>query len=122
MKKLTEEWLKAAKDDLRVIDRIGQDEHLTHMIAFHAQQAVEKSLKAAIEEYGLGSVRVHSLERLFEIIRPYIKIDTDPLIVEDALKRFPAFPPYGPGRCCAKSFEEFYAQHFAQQCLYIGSG
>ncbi len=31
MKKLTEEWLKAAEDDLRVIERIGRDEHLTHM-------------------------------------------------------------------------------------------
>jgi hypothetical protein len=47
MKKLTEEWLKAAEDDLRVIERIGQDEHLTHMVAFHAQQAVEKSLLEA---------------------------------------------------------------------------
>jgi len=82
MKKLTEGWLKAAEDDLRVIDRIGLDEQLTHMIAFHAQQAVEKSIKAAIEEYGLGSIKVHSLERLFEIIEPYMKIDTDLLIIE----------------------------------------
>ena len=82
MKKLTEEWLKPAEDDLRVIDRIGRDEHLTHMIAFHAQQAVEKSLKAAIEEYGLGSIKVHSLERLFEIVKPYVKMDTDLLIIE----------------------------------------
>lgn len=82
MKKVTEEWLNAADDDLRVIARIAQDEDLTHMVAFHAQQAVEKSLKAVIEEYELGSVRVHSLERLFEIVRPYIEIETDPLTIE----------------------------------------
>jgi HEPN domain-containing protein len=82
MKNLTEEWLKAAQDDLRVIDLIGHDEHLTHMIAFHAQQAVEKSLKAAIEEYGLGSIKVHSLERLFEIVKPYVRIEIDLLIVD----------------------------------------
>ena len=82
MKKLTEEWLKAAEDDLRVIERIGRDEHLTHMVAFHAQQAVEKSLKAAIEEYELGSVRVHSLERLFEIVKPYMELDADLFIIE----------------------------------------
>jgi hypothetical protein len=35
MKKLTEEWSKAAEDDLRVIERIGWDERLTHMVAFH---------------------------------------------------------------------------------------
>ncbi len=82
MKKLTEEWLKAAEDDLRVIERIRRDKHLTHMVAFHAQQAVEKVLKAAIEEYELGSVRVHSLERLFEIVKPYSEIDADLLIIE----------------------------------------
>lgn len=82
MKKLTKEWLRAAADDLRVIDRIGRDKYLTHMIAFHAQQAVEKSIKAVIEEYGLGSIKVHNLERLFEVIKPYVKIDPDTLIIE----------------------------------------
>ncbi len=28
MKKVTEEWLKAAADDLRVIEKIAADEHL----------------------------------------------------------------------------------------------
>ena len=31
MKKLTEEWLMAAEDDLRVIERIGLDKDLTHI-------------------------------------------------------------------------------------------
>jgi len=38
MKKLTEEWLKAAIDDLNVIERIIDDVHLSHIVAFHAQQ------------------------------------------------------------------------------------
>lgn len=41
MKKLTEAWLRAAQDDLDVIDRILLDEHLTHIVAFHAQQSLE---------------------------------------------------------------------------------
>lgn len=40
MKKISEEWLKSAQDDLRVIERIIQDERLTHMVAFHAQQCI----------------------------------------------------------------------------------
>lgn len=44
MKKISEEWLKAAKDDLRVADKIIADEVLTHMVAFHSQQCIEKSL------------------------------------------------------------------------------
>lgn len=82
MKKVTEEWLRAADDDLRVIERICGDEYLTHMLAFHAQQAVEKTLKAVIDEYELGSVRIHSLERLFEIVRTRVEIEADPRIVE----------------------------------------
>ena len=53
MKKISEEWLKAAKDDLRVADKIITDETLTHMVAFHSQQCIEKSLKAVMEEYGI---------------------------------------------------------------------
>jgi len=48
MKKISEEWLRAAKDDLRVVEKISPDEHLTNMVAFHSQQCIEKSLKAII--------------------------------------------------------------------------
>jgi len=34
MKKITDEWLKAAGDDLRVIEKIALDEHLTHKARF----------------------------------------------------------------------------------------
>lgn len=82
MKRVTEEWLKAAADDLLVIEKIASDEHLTHMVAFHSQQCIEKSLKAVIEEYEIGSVRIHNLERLFEIVRDCIQIDVDHTLIE----------------------------------------
>ena len=82
MKRVTEEWLKAAADDLRVIEKISSDDYLTHMVAFHSQQCIEKSLKAVIEEYEIGSVRIHNLERLFEIIRSHVNIDAEPDVVE----------------------------------------
>ncbi len=43
MKRLTEEWLRAARDDLQVAEKILDSPQLTHMAAFHAQQCVEKS-------------------------------------------------------------------------------
>jgi HEPN domain-containing protein len=82
MKKVTEEWLKAAADDLRVIEKISSDDYLTHMVAFHAQQCIEKSLKAVIEEHEIGSVRIHNIERLLEIVRSHVKIDAEPQIIE----------------------------------------
>ena len=64
------------------------------MVAFHAQQAVEKSLKAVIEEYELGSVKIHNLERLFEIVRHCVEIDADLSIIEmlDKLYVYSRYP------------------------------
>jgi len=44
MRETTREWLSRAKDDLDVIAEIINKQHLTNMVAFHAQQAIEKSL------------------------------------------------------------------------------
>ena len=49
MEKLAGEWLKAAKDDIDVIEKIIDDEHLSHVVAFHSQQCVEKTFKAIFE-------------------------------------------------------------------------
>ena len=82
MKEIAEHWLNAAQDDLRVMARIAPDESLTHMVAFHAQQCIEKSLKALMEEYELGHIRIHNLARLFEIVRPQMTFDAEPLLIE----------------------------------------
>ena len=47
------EWLKSARDDLSLVEHILLDEHLTHLAAFHAQQAIEKSFKALLEAKNL---------------------------------------------------------------------
>jgi len=43
MKKTTKEWFDSAESDLLLISEIHLNEELTHLAAFHAQQAVEKS-------------------------------------------------------------------------------
>ena len=75
MKELTLEWLKSAKDDLLLIESIGTKEPLTHMIAFHSQQAIEKSLKAALFEFENQTPKVHSITSLFDRVSKYIKIE-----------------------------------------------
>jgi len=61
MKQITKAWLDRAKDDLDAIEQLLQKEHLTNVVSFHAQQAVEKSLKAVIEEFKIGFVKIHNL-------------------------------------------------------------
>lgn len=46
MKPISNDWLKSAESDLAIIKLIIHDETLTHQVAFHAQQAIEKCLKA----------------------------------------------------------------------------
>lgn len=62
MKKLTEEWIGAAQDDLDVISRIIDEEHLSHIVAFHAQQCVEKLFKALAEEHRVELRKIHNLQ------------------------------------------------------------
>lgn len=82
MKKPAEEWLKAANDDLKVIEKIIYDETLTNMIAFHSQQAIEKSFKSILEEFESKVPRIHNLIKLKEMTERYITIETNRKLLE----------------------------------------
>jgi len=87
MKKITNDWLISSESDLLLIQEIATVENLTHLSAFHAQQSVEKSFKALIEEFDIGFVRTHSLEMLYNLVKDKIAvpIDTELLIILDQL-------------------------------------
>ncbi len=72
MKSLTEAWLTAAKNDMDVIGRIIADDHLTHIVAFHAQQAVEKCFKALMEEHAVDARKIHSLVTLYAKVEIFL--------------------------------------------------
>jgi len=62
MREITKEWLDSAGLDLENIRHIIQNDRLTGHVAFHAQQTIEKSLKASIEEYGGKVPKIHFIE------------------------------------------------------------
>jgi HEPN domain-containing protein len=82
MKKITQEWLNSAKDDLLIITKIIDDVSLSHQVAFHAQQALEKSIKAVIEEFEIDFLKTHSLETLFGKIQGYINLTIEIAIIK----------------------------------------
>ena len=82
MKLITKEWLDKAGEDLDVALEIISKEHLTNMVAFHAQQAVEKIFKGIIEEFEIGFVKIHNLERLFGLLKDKISIEVDLNIIK----------------------------------------
>ncbi len=68
MKPVTEAWLIKAEEDLDAIRALRGKPQLTGVIAFHAQQCVEKCLKAVAEERKGTVPRVHDLRRLWEVV------------------------------------------------------
>ena len=82
MKKQANDWLFAADDDLRLIEKIIDDESLTNMVAYHSQQAIEKSLKSILEEYESKVPRIHNIIKLKEMTEKYLSIDIDKELLE----------------------------------------
>ncbi len=83
MKNVTSEWLRSADDDLQVIREIIDNVALTHMVAFHAQQAIEKSFKAVLEEFGETVPKIHSLETLLPKVRVCLHFPVELDLLED---------------------------------------
>jgi len=68
MKPVTQAWLIKAEEDLDAIRALRGNPQLTGVVAFHAQQCVEKCLKAVAEERKGTVPRVHDLRRLWEVV------------------------------------------------------
>jgi HEPN domain-containing protein len=83
MKQLTREWLNAASDDLVTIENILGNSMLTNIVAFHSQQAVEKSIKALIEEFGIAFVKTHNLQTLMIKIEEIMPLTANELIISE---------------------------------------
>ncbi len=118
-KELAIEWLKSAASDLRTIERILDDEVLTHIVAFHAQQCVEKCLKALLEFLRRSVPKEHSTIRLYGLVADALdmELDQDILIDLDDLYIDARYPgelgllPYGrPTLDDARQFYQFAAE------------
>lgn len=79
MKPATKAWLVRAEEDLDAIRALRGNPQLTGVVAFHAQQCVEKCLKAVAEERVGTVLRIHDLRRLWEIVADQFR---DPLDVD----------------------------------------
>lgn len=60
MRKETEEWIKIAREDLQSAEYLFE-KSLYRMVCYHAQQAVEKLLKALLIEHEIDIPRIHNL-------------------------------------------------------------
>jgi len=122
MRASTREWLDRAADDLAAAELLLTRQDLTNVVAFHAQQAVEKALKAVIEEVHSDVVRTHSLTRLYGLVKGHYHVIIENMDILDRLEaayiaaRYPGdigLLPYGkPTPEDAMAFYRFAQQVF----------
>lgn len=90
MNELVREWVEKAEADIRTAERESAvtDGPNWDAVCFHAQQAVEKYLKALLQEQGVPFPRIHDLAALAEFLLP-----TQPMrgASRDSLKRLSLF-------------------------------
>ena len=77
MTRQAEAWLRSAHDDLLTISELIGNELLTHVVAYHAQQAIEKSLKAILENNSEPVPRIHNLITLKGMVEKFLQFDED---------------------------------------------
>jgi len=108
------EWLKAANDDLVLISNIIENAGLTHLVAFHCQQAIEKSFKAILEYNSSSVPKKHDLLALKDLIFDYLKIENEDMLESlNSLyieSRYPGSLGLLPnGRPTVEDAKEFYS-------------
>ena len=72
-------WLEFAEIDLKAAKALFQEGSLSSVVCFHAQQSVEKCLKALIESTGLNPPKSHDLVMLHGHVDDLIKLEEDTL-------------------------------------------
>ncbi len=74
MKEKTKGWVELAKRDLYASKKSKDDKFITNISCFHAQQAIEKILKAMLEEKDLPVPKIHDLIKLYKIVQDSFNI------------------------------------------------
>ncbi len=124
---LSQEWIKAARLDIANIVYIIEDEDLSSVVAFHSQQAIEKSLKALLTAKNINFRKIHSIEKLLNLAQGYLSIENYDLVdLLDSLyieSRYPGdmeLLPYGkPTLEDAREFYDFTNKLFTRVCTLL---
>ena len=70
IRRLVSEWIRKADLDVRTVERLCSEEPFRDIVAFHAQQAAEKYLKALLTRHQIEFPKTHELRRLLELLMP----------------------------------------------------
>jgi len=90
MNELVREWIEKAEADSRTTERESRvtDGPNWDAVCFHAQQAIEKYLKALLQEQGIPFLRIHDLSIL---AKPLLPVYPEWENCRDSLERLSTF-------------------------------
>jgi HEPN domain-containing protein len=72
MKRQTGQWVRKAEEDAEAArDLAVRRPPLRDIVCFHCQQAVEKYLKALLQELSISFPKTHDLEVLLDLLLPH---------------------------------------------------
>lgn len=81
--------MNKASEDEALLDEILDSERISdEIIGFHAQQAIEKLLKAVLSEFGVAYRKIHDLEKLLNLLAD------NEIEVPDYIKELDVLSPY----------------------------
>jgi HEPN domain-containing protein len=124
MKRGAKVWLDFADRDLQAARLLVDDEYVSNVVLFHAQQCVEKCLKALLEENGVLVPHIHSVIKLNSLVIEEagisLNLNEDELDLVDAVyidTRYPSglgllpsgYPTREDAREILRIAEEIYA-------------
>lgn len=70
IRRLVAQWIRKADLDFITVVRLSAEEPFRDIAAFHAQQAVEKYLKALLTRHQIEFPKTHEIRRLLELLSP----------------------------------------------------
>jgi HEPN domain-containing protein len=68
--------MEFAKRDLEAAKKLKETAYLSNISLFHSQQAVEKILKALMEESDISVPKIHSVTELYKKVHHLVELDT----------------------------------------------
>lgn len=112
--------LARARDDFFVVRKLAEEADAPGwVLGFHAEQAVEKALKAVLSSAGIAYPRTHNLVMLVELLRqaqqtlPPDADDLGQLVPYGVVLRYEELPEDEPPPCDPAWFVEVVAQTLA---------
>ncbi len=121
--------LAKARDDFFVVHRLAKEADAPGwVLGFHAEQAVEKSLKAVLSNANVAYPRTHNLVMLVELLRqanlplPSASKDFAQLVPYGVVLRYEEIPDDEPPLCDPSWFVDVIEQTllWAEVCLAKG--